>query len=102
MAFKRELHLLAGLQLGHSLPVSAILRGEQRDEKHQYGASKHGLGIISERLLMPEGAFRFTETGERNDVPTIAGIILASLASCALQAQSAVPSLVELREASWG
>ena len=34
--------------------------------------------------------------------PTVAGIILASLASCALQAQSAAPSLTELRKASWG
>jgi uncharacterized damage-inducible protein DinB len=33
---------------------------------------------------------------------TIAGIILASLASCALQAQSAGASLAELRKASWG
>ena len=33
---------------------------------------------------------------------TLAGIILASLASCALQAQSAAPSLAELRKASWG
>ena len=58
MASKRELHLLSGLQLGYSLPVSAILRGGQRDEKHQYGTSMHGLGIISEGLLMPGDAFQ--------------------------------------------
>ena len=33
---------------------------------------------------------------------TIAGIILASLASCALQAQSTAPSVTELHKASWG